>query len=120
MASASLWQQYFPRDTFSPYLGSTGSKCDISLKKKTEREGSHCLGGNVECAYYEYTERKLLRSVVLSSPLFGISELSVSLPRSRALPERRNFPRTLALVLFVCLHSYSGSISLCHYLTTRF
>ena len=53
-------------------------------------------------------------------PLFGIGELSVSLPRSRALPERRNFPRTLALVLFVCLHSYSGSISLCHYLTTRF
>lgn len=31
MASASLWQQYFPRDTFSPCLGS------ISLKKLREK-----------------------------------------------------------------------------------
>ena len=46
--------------------------------------------------------------------MFGIGELSVSLPRSRALPERRNLPRTLALVLCVCLHSYVESISLCH------
>ena len=37
MASASSWQQYFPRDTFSPCLGSSGSKSDISLKKLREK-----------------------------------------------------------------------------------